>query len=100
MALDGTYEIAIKTPMGAQAGKLVLKTDGNTLTGTSEGMMGVDEIQEGKVNGDAFECMVETQSPMGPLKVTMKCKVEGDTLTGEATTPFGPAPIDGIRVGG
>ena len=43
--------------------------------------------------------MVETKSPMGPLKVTMKGKVEGDTLAGEANTPFGPAPIKGKRVG-
>ncbi len=98
MAIDGTYEITIKTPMGNQAGKLVIQTDGDILTGTSEGMMGVDEIQNGKVNGNEFEGMVETKSPMGPLKVTMKCKVEGDTLTGEATTPFGPAPISGKRV--
>jgi hypothetical protein len=98
MAIDGTYEITTQTPMGAQAGKLVLKTDGDTVTGTMEGMMGADPIQNGKVNGDEFEGMVEAKSPMGPLKITVKCKVEGDTITGTANTPFGPAPIKGKRV--
>ena len=32
--------------------------------------------------------MVEATTPMGPMKVTMKGKVEGDDLTGEATTPL------------
>ncbi len=99
MAIDGTYEITIKTPMGDQAGKLVLQTDGDILTGTSEGPMGLDPLQNGKVNGNEFECMVETKSPMGPVKVTMKGRVEGNRLTGEATTPLGPAPISGKREG-
>jgi hypothetical protein len=98
MAVDGTYETTVKTPMGAQAGKLELKTEGTTLTGTMQGMMGTDPLQNGTVNGNEFTFMVETKSPMGPLKITIKAKVEGDVLTGEATTPFGPAPLTGKRV--
>ena len=99
MAVDGTYAITIKTMMGPQAGKLVLKTEGNVLTGTSEGPMGSSPLQEGKVNGNEFECMVETETPIGPAKITMKGKVEGNKLTGEAQTPIGVAPITGKREG-
>lgn len=99
MAVAGTYGTTIQTPMGPQKSKLVLKTDGDVLTGTSEGQMGVDEIQDGKVSGNEFECSVETKTPMGPIKVVLKGKVDGDELTGEATTPFGPAPITGKREG-
>lgn len=98
MAVDGTFEITVETPMGAQAGKLEFETEGNTLTGSMEGLMGTDPIQNGTVNGEEFEFMVEPKSPMGRLKVTVKGKVEGDELTGQATTPFGPAPITGKRV--
>jgi hypothetical protein len=69
MAIDGTYEISIQTPMGVQKGRLVLKTFRGTLTGTSEGATGIDPIQNGKVRGDEFEGMVETKSPMGSRKV-------------------------------
>jgi hypothetical protein len=99
MAIDGTYEITIETLMGPQEGKLVMKTDGGTLSGTLENMMGVVPLQDGKVNGNEFEYTVEAKSPMGTIKVSMKGKVERDTLTGEATTPFGPAPIEGKRIG-
>jgi hypothetical protein len=98
MAIDGTYEVTTQTPMGPQKGKLVFKTEGDTLTGSSEGQGNVVAIQNGKVNGDQFEFMVEAKSPMGLLKITMSGKIEGDTLTGEAKTPFGPAKITGNRV--
>ena len=97
MAIDGTYNTTVQTPMGPQAGKLIFKTEGNTLTGVSEGMMGADPIQSGIVNGDEFEFMVETKTPMGPIKVTIKGKVEGDKISGQAVTPFGPAPLTGTR---
>ena len=99
MAIDGAYEITLQTPIGPQKGKLILKTDGGTLSGTSEGPLGVDPFHDGTVNGDEFEFMVETKSPMGPIKVTMKGKVEGNRLTGEANTPLGPAPVTGKREG-
>jgi hypothetical protein len=98
MAVDGTYDFTLQTPMGPQKGKMVLETNGNTITGSFQGMMGVDPIQTGTANGDEFECLVEARSPMGPIKVTVKAKVEGDTLSGTATTPFGPAPLTGTRV--
>ena len=33
MAIDGNYEVIIKTPMGAQKGGMTLNRDGDTLTG-------------------------------------------------------------------
>ena len=98
MAIDGAYEVTIESPMGEQKAKMELKTEGNNLTGTLEGMLGVDPIKSGTVNGDEFEFMIEATTPMGPMKITMKGKVEGDDLTGEATTPVGPAPVTGKRV--
>jgi hypothetical protein len=98
MAVDGAYEVSIQTPMGEQKAKMELKAEGNNLTGKIEGMMGVDPIQSGTVNGDEFEFMIEATTPMGPMAITMKGKVEGDDLTGEATTPLGPAPVTGKRV--
>jgi hypothetical protein len=99
MAVDGTYEISIQTPMGNQTGTLTLKTNGTDLTGTSEVMGAESPLQNGKVDGDAFDFMVEASTPMGAIELTIKGKVDGDELTGEATSPFGPAPMSGKRTG-
>lgn len=96
MAIDGIYNIAIKTPLGDQQAKLTLKTDGDTLTGTSESAMtGVTEITDGKVNGNALEWTENSKTPMGPIELKLKATVDGDKITGEATSPFGPMPFEG-----
>ena len=68
MALDGTYEITVKTPMGSQKGTLVFETDGTHLTGTSDGAAGISPLLNGKADGDAFEFMVEVASPVGGVR--------------------------------
>jgi hypothetical protein len=94
MAIDGTYNIITKTPIGDQKGTLVFKTDGNTLTGTMEGA----EITEGIVNGDEFSFKSEIRTPMGSkMKVEVKGKVEGDNISGSSKTMFGNAPFTGTR---
>jgi hypothetical protein len=85
--------------MGPQKSKLILKTEGNVLTGRSEAPMGVVPIQEGKVNGDEFEFVIHAKSPMGPLRIAMKGKVEGDIISGEAKAPiFASTAVNGKRI--
>jgi hypothetical protein len=98
MAVDGTYEISIQTPMGTQPGKMVLKVEGDAVVGTMQNQMGTEPIQNGKANGDEFRFLVEAKTPMGPIKMTVKGKVEEDEVLGQAVTPFGPAPIKGKKV--
>jgi len=97
MAIDGTYNITIHTPIGDQKVKLTLKTQGNALSGTSESSMGVSTFAGGTVNGNEVQWTDNATTPMGPLKIDMKGKVEGDKISGQAVSPFGPAPFEGTR---
>ncbi|MEK7264670.1 MAG: hypothetical protein AAB227_01100 [Pseudomonadota bacterium] len=47
MAVDGKWNLKIKTPMGEQSGVLELKADGAALTGTMSGNMGAVTIENG-----------------------------------------------------
>ena len=94
MAVDGTYDITVTSPMGPETSRLTLKTDGNTLTGT----MGTDAIMDGKVNGNVAEWSKMQSTPMGELKLDFKVTIDGDKITGEVQTPFGPSPAEGVRV--
>ena len=98
MAIDGTYNITIHTPMGDQEAKLTLKTDGSTLTGNSESAMaGISEIEDGKVNGNELTWTENVKTPMGPFTLNVTVTVEGDKISGEVNTPFGPSPLEGSR---
>ena len=44
MSVDGTWELTIDTPMGAQKGNLTLASDGDSLTGKMTGGPGLSLI--------------------------------------------------------
>jgi hypothetical protein len=98
MALEGTYDIMVRSLKGNQAGRLVFKTDGDILTGTSDSGGEVVELLDGKANGSEFQFKVKQKTPIGRLSITFKGSVEGDKISGKAKTPFGPAPFEGTRV--
>jgi hypothetical protein len=49
------------------------------------------------VDGNTFSFKRSLVTPQGPLDLTYTGKVDGDTLTGEANSSFGPVPISGKR---
>jgi len=99
MTIDGTWNTSAKTPLGHMKGKLVLKTEGKTLSGACTSQFGSDNFSEGAVDGDNFEFLVSNKTPMGPMKVVYKGKVEGDKMTGLTTTkPLGiKTPFEATR---
>jgi len=97
MAIDGTYNVKVNTPMGVQESKLTLKTDGDSLSGTQIGSTGEETIMDGKVNGDEVQWSISTTTPIGPIKLDFKVTISGDKMTGQAVTPFGPSPVEGTR---
>jgi hypothetical protein len=99
MAVNGIYKITMKTPMGNQQVTWTLKVDGGSLSGAAEdAMMGRTEFAGGSVNGDEFSFTLNPKTPMGPIKVDIKGTVQGDQISGNAVSSFGPAPFTGIRV--
>lgn len=99
MAVDGTWTTNAKTPLGPMQGKLVLKTDGDSLSGTCTSKWSTDDLTDGKVTGDEFEFTINTKTPMGVMKVVYKGKVDGDKMSGLTTTkPMGlKTPFEATR---
>lgn len=96
MAIDGVYNISVKSPMGVQTATLTLKASGNTLTGTSKSDFGTSEIT-GTVNGDEFEWEEDAPSPMGNMHISAKGKVEGDKISGTMKGPLGLMPFEATK---
>ena len=97
MSVDGTYNIVINSPMGAQKITLTLKADGDKLTGSQAGAQGTMEIAEGKVDGHNVSWSANITSPM-PMKLETTGKVEGDKISGNVKAgAFGSFPFSGER---
>jgi hypothetical protein len=98
MSIDGTYDVITDTPMGKMESTLTLKTDGDSLSGsTSSAMTGTNEFSGGKVDGNSFEFEMEMNSPMGKFEMTNIGTVDGDNISGEVKTSMGNSAYTGTR---
>jgi hypothetical protein len=82
--------------MGAQKSEVLVKTSGDTFTGTVTGPQGSQEVS-GKVDGDTLTWSLAITQPM-PLTLEFTAKVAGDDMTGTAKAgAFGSFPLTGKR---
>ena len=97
MAVDGTWNLTMSTPMGERNTTLSLKSSGGTLTGTQGADGNSTEIFDGTVNGDDLAWKVSITNPM-PLTLDFSGKVAGDSISGEmGIGPMGSFPFSGTR---
>ncbi len=99
MSVDGTWNTTTKGPMGSQDATLVLKSDGNTLSGSVAGPQGTQDFSGGTIDGDNLSWIVELTQPM-PMKLEFSAKVEGNNISGDIKLgSFGSASFTGTRAG-
>ena len=97
MAADGTWNIAIETPMGTRHSTLVLKSEGGALKGTQSEGSDSTEIAEGTANGNQLSWKVSINNPM-PMDLDFSAQLDGDKISGQAATAmFGSFPFSGER---
>jgi hypothetical protein len=82
MSADGTWNITINTPMGAQNATLELKTADGTLSGSMKSPQGGVDFDGGSVSGDDLTWTAEMTQPM-PMTLGFTATVSGDTLNGK-----------------
>ena len=97
MSADGTWNVTMDTPMGAQQMTITFVTDGGALSGKLSGAQGEMEFTGGTVDGDNLAWTVKLEQPM-PMEIETTATVDGDNLTGESKLgSFGTAKLTGTR---
>jgi hypothetical protein len=97
MSVDGTWNVTVNSPMGAQPSSLTLKMDGGVLTGTQSAQGNTQPIVNGKVDGDVVTWSNSITTPF-PMTLEFTGKLDGDTLNGNVKAgSFGSFPFTGNR---
>lgn len=99
MAIAGTYDVTVQTPLGLQVGSLLLRVADGTLSGTLESPKGESEFAGGTVMGNEIQFTARIHTPVGRIKARITGTVDGDKFIGEAKLPLGTAQIEGERRG-
>ena len=98
MAVEGTYNINLETPMGNRAGKLTLKAEGDSLSGIFAAEEGENNFTGGTVSGEEIAFMVQVSTPMGQIALNFTGTVSGDAISGQVQAgDFGSFPFKGTR---
>lgn len=98
MALDGTWNLTLNTPMGARPVTVTLKSDGNDLSGTFQAPQGNQEFEGGTANGDEGTWSTMFNGAMGEMQLDFVGKADGDTIDGTVQFgAFGSGTFSGTR---
>lgn len=97
MSADGTWNVTINSPMGAQQATLTLATDGGSLSGQMASPQGTQDFSGGTVDGDNLSWSVQMTQPM-PMTLDITATVSGDEISGNVKLgAFGDASFSGTR---
>ncbi|KAJ1563153.1 hypothetical protein HK405_012422 [Cladochytrium tenue] len=89
--VDGTWNLTVQTPMGAQPVTLTLAVgDGNSLTGALNGAEGRNEISNGTIDGATVYFHAAFKRGV-KLSVSYKATIDGDSISGTAKARLLPA---------
>ena len=94
----GTWDVVFKAPDGEHKGKLMLKRDGDRVTGTAVGEAGQYEVQGEQKGADVTLSFTYTAD--APLPIVMKGTVKGDAMGGTATFGSDPGSWSATRSAG
>lgn len=95
-AVQGKWNIRIKTPMGERSGVLELGVDGNTLTGSMHHADHSVLISNGTIDGNRLSWSAKITKPVR-LSFKFTATVEGNHISGAARNMLGNATFTGTR---
>lgn len=95
--VDGTYNAVMQTPMGTMEAKVVLKTNGNNLSGFVKGNKISTSFNNGTINNNQIKVSGMIRVMFFNINYIITGKADGETLDLVANTNKGAFKIKGQR---
>ncbi len=97
MAVDGTWNISMNTPMGTREAKLNLVAAGGDLSGEFSGAQGTAPVA-GTIDGNNVAWKATVNGPMGQMELAFSGALDGDKVAGNvAFGSFGSGTFTGAK---
>jgi hypothetical protein len=96
-AVDGDWNVTVKTPMGDQSSVFTIKSEGGSFSGQMVGTLGSMDVKDGNVDGSKLTWKMDMTVPM-PMTLDCNATVDGDSISGEVNAgAFGAMGLSGSR---
>ena len=96
-AVDGDWDVTIKSPMGDQKSVFTVTSDGSSFSGKVAGALGSMDVKDGTVDGNTLTWKMDMTVPM-PMTLDGTATVDGDNISGEVKAgAFGSMAMSGCR---
>jgi zinc protease len=96
-AVDGDWDVTIKSPMGDQKSVFTVTSSGDTFSGKVAGALGSMDVKDGTVSGNTLTWKMDMTVPM-PMTLEGTATVDGDNITGDVKAgAFGSMALSGCR---
>lgn len=96
--MNGTFRIALSTPLGSKQGTIHFEDSNGSLSGTVYAMGMASPFQGGRASGNSFSFSGTLTVGLYRFDYTARGTVTGDVLKGTAVTRYGSMPIRGMRM--
>ena len=97
MAVDGTWNLTMTTPIGERKATLEARAVGGKLEGRQAAEDGSADIFDGTVSGNTIGWKVKINQPM-PMTLEFSATIDGNSMSGTmGTGMFGSFPFTGTR---
>ncbi len=100
---NGKWTLMLETPGQKVPVTLILKQEGDKVTGSLDSMLGKSDLSTGKVSGNKFVGTSKTQIQGQDVELNISGTINGDMMKGVVNTGipgFPPFPFEGKREGG
>jgi hypothetical protein len=96
-AVDGDWDVTIKSPMGDQKSVFTVTSDGGSFSGKVAGALGSMDVKDGTVDGNTLTWKMDMTVPM-PMTLEGTATVDGDNISGDVKAgAFGSMALSGCR---
>jgi hypothetical protein len=98
MAIDGTWNVTMQTPIGSREVTIELAADGDALSGSLANADGAETLYEGAIEGDNLSWKVDVDTQVGRMALEFEGAVDGDAIAGQVHFgSFGSGDFSGTR---
>ena len=94
----GEYQVAMRTPLGNEQGRLTLTDADGVLSGSIRAMGAVNHFAGGRTDGAHFSFQGILRFGFLKIPYSARGEIRGDTLTAAADTRYGSFSLQGKRI--